>query len=46
MNEKVLIQAIYSLYKNKNTYVEKMNKSGQTDGVEAVMKLIRAYAGM
>lgn len=46
MNEKALIQAIYSLYKNKNTYVEKMNKSGQTDGVEAVMKLIRAYAGM
>lgn len=46
MNEKALIQAIYSLYKNKNTYVEKMSKSGQTDGVEAIMKLIRVYAGM
>lgn len=46
MNEKALIQAIYSLYKNKNTYVEKMSKSGQTDGVEAVMKLIRGYEGM
>ncbi|MGE4215021.1 MAG: undecaprenyldiphospho-muramoylpentapeptide beta-N-acetylglucosaminyltransferase [Anaerotignaceae bacterium] len=44
MTEKTLTQAIYSLYENKNIYVEKMNKSGQTDGVEAIMKLIRMYA--
>lgn len=45
MTGKTLTQAIYTLYKNKDLYVEKMNKSGQTDGVEAVMKLIRAYGG-
>ena len=46
MNEKALIQAIYSVYKNKNSFIDKMSKSGQTDGVEAVMKLIRGYAGV
>lgn len=45
MSEKALNQAIYSLYKNKNSFVDKMNKSGQTDGVEAVMRLIRGYEG-
>lgn len=45
MSEKTLTSAIYTLYKNRYTYVEKMNKSGQTDGVEAVMQLIRGYAG-
>jgi len=44
MTGKTLTQAICTLYKNKNIYVDKMNKSGQTDGVEAVMQLIRGYA--
>ena len=43
MTEKTLVQAMHALYKNKEAYTAKMNQSGQTDGVEAVMRLIRPY---
>lgn len=46
MTDKTLVQGINALYKDKDAFVAKMNKSGQTDGVEAVMQLIRPYANL
>ncbi len=39
-----LIDKIKELYQNKSQYIDKMNKSGQTDAIPMIMKLINEAA--
>lgn len=45
MTEESLKKSIYSLYENRGKVIESMNRSGQTNGVEAVMAIIKQYGG-
>ncbi|MCQ4725316.1 undecaprenyldiphospho-muramoylpentapeptide beta-N-acetylglucosaminyltransferase [Anaerotignum faecicola] len=44
MSEKSLAEGIRSLYADRNSIRANMDKSGQTNGVENVMNIIREYA--
>lgn len=44
LNENLLVEKIYTLYENRNAYIETMKKSETSDSIEIIVTLIEKYA--
>ena len=43
VTDQVLLDAVYEVFKNRQTYIDAMSKNGQLDSIDTILKLIKTH---